>query len=91
MIDPVPQTWRPIKLGQPFAEVGNLGSHFVYYHVPVTAGATLNFKLQWPDHIVASANGTLVPVVTDDKKNITVTVPDQTQEIVVSSREPGLF
>jgi len=91
MIDPVPQTWRPIKLGQPFAEVGNLGSHFVYYHVPVTAGATLNFKLQWPDHIVASANGTLVPVVTDDKKNITVTVPDQTQEIVVLLENQGYF
>jgi len=91
MADPVPQTWRPIKLGQPFAEVGNMGSHFVYYHVPVTAGTTLNFKLQSSDHIVASANGTPVPVVTDEKKNITVTVPNQAQELIVLLENQGYF
>jgi len=91
MPDPVPQTWRPITLGEPFGALGNMGSHFVYYHVPVQPGTTLNFKLQSGDHIVASANGTLVPVLTDEKKNITVTVPDKTQELVVLLENQGYF
>jgi hypothetical protein len=89
MVDPVPQTWQPITLGQPFSLLGNLGSHFVYYQVPVSSGTTLEFELQSGDHIIASANGTLVPVETGEKKNVTVTVPDQTQEIVVLLENQG--
>jgi hypothetical protein len=91
MADPVPQTWRPITLGEPFAAIGNLGSHFVYYRVPAAPGTTLNFKLQNGDHIVASANGTPVPVVLDGKKNTTLTVPNQAQELVVLLENQGYF
>jgi hypothetical protein len=91
MPDPVPQKWKPITLGRPFADVGNLGSHFVYYHVPVTGGTTLDFKLQPADNIVVSAGGTLVPVLTDEKKNVTVTVPNQAKELVVLLENQGYF
>lgn len=90
LADPLPSKWTPLRDNELIESHGVLGSHSVYYKIPVTPGAVVTIEVQPGDAIIASGCGKIVPgIVSKDGKHITFTVPPGVEELIALHENRG--
>lgn len=88
--DPLPSRWTPLENDELIEAHGVLGSHFVYYKIPVTSGAAVTIEVQPGDAVIASVAGKILPgVVSKDKGHITFTVPPDAKALIALHENLG--
>jgi hypothetical protein len=90
LADPLPSQWTPLTDNEPIEAHGVLGSHCVYYKIPVTPGAVVTIEAQPGDAFIASADGRVLPgIVSKDKRHITFTASPGAKALIALHENLG--
>jgi hypothetical protein len=86
----LPAQWQELAQGTPVDSLGVYGSHFFYYKIAASPGATVTIQLPKGDAILASSNGKNLKGASDKSgTRIAYTLPPDGKELVVLYENPG--